>query len=72
MKFFRVLFFFFACLMAMASNVSAAPKPDFGKELEKIGQHVRDAIISARPAVDVIRDAQKIYNNKYDDDDDDK
>ncbi|XP_063389263.1 cecropin-A-like [Cydia fagiglandana] len=70
MKFFRVLFFFFASLMAMASHVSAAP--GLGKELEKIGQNIRDGIIKAGPAVDIIRDAQKIYHGKYDDDDDDK
>ncbi|KAI8423222.1 hypothetical protein MSG28_014259 [Choristoneura fumiferana] len=70
MKFFRVFILFFTCLMAMASNVSAAP--GFGRELERIGQQIRDGIISARPALDVIRDAQKIYNGDDDDDDDDK
>ncbi|KAI8423223.1 hypothetical protein MSG28_014259 [Choristoneura fumiferana] len=39
---------------------------------ERIGQQIRDGIISARPALDVIRDAQKIYNGDDDDDDDDK
>nr|P14665.1 RecName: Full=Bactericidin B-5P; AltName: Full=Cecropin-like peptide B-5; Flags: Precursor [Manduca sexta]AAA29306.1 bactericidin [Manduca sexta] len=45
MNFSRVLFFVFACLSAFAM-ASAAPWNPF-KELERAGQRVRDAVISA-------------------------
>ncbi|CAG9794882.1 unnamed protein product [Diatraea saccharalis] len=61
MKFSKVFFFFFAFVMAM-STTSARPE-NFFKELERAGQRVRDAIINAKPAIDVISDTQKVWKD---------
>ncbi|RVE41746.1 hypothetical protein evm_006288 [Chilo suppressalis] len=66
MKFSNVFFFFFAFMMAM-STTTARPE-NFFKELERAGQRVRDAIISAGPAIDTIADAQKVYRGFKSDD----
>ncbi|KAG6457035.1 hypothetical protein O3G_MSEX010094 [Manduca sexta] len=58
MNFARVLFFVFACLSAF-DMASAAPWNPF-KELERAGQRVRDAIISAAPAVATVGQAAAI------------
>ncbi|XP_063896289.1 cecropin-D-like [Helicoverpa armigera] len=61
MNFGKVLFFVFACFLAL-STVNAAPG-NFFKDLEGAGQRVRDAIISAGPAVDVLTKAKGLYDS---------
>ncbi|KAG6465225.1 hypothetical protein O3G_MSEX015013 [Manduca sexta] len=58
MNFSRVLFFVFACVSAFAM-ASAAPWNPF-KELERAGQRVPDAVISAAPAVATVGQAAAI------------
>ncbi|KAG6465231.1 hypothetical protein O3G_MSEX015012 [Manduca sexta] len=62
MKFSRVLFFVFACFAAF--TVTAAKPWDFLKELEGAGQRIRDAIISAQPAVETIAQATAIFKGQ--------
>ncbi|XP_048001689.1 cecropin-like [Leguminivora glycinivorella] len=61
MDFSKLLFFFFACFVALCS-VGAAPEPRWKpfKKLERVGQHVRDGIIKAGPAVAVVGQAATI------------
>ncbi|KAM3957987.1 cecropin-D-like peptide [Aphomia sociella] len=58
MKFSRIFFVFFACAM-LFTTTSAAPE-NFFKEIERAGQRIRDAIISAAPAIETVAQAQKI------------
>nr|AFC87831.1 cecropin precursor [Spodoptera littoralis] len=62
MNFSRVLFFALACLRAFAM-ASAAPRWPF-KDLEKAGQRVRDAVISAAPAVATVGQAAAMARGK--------
>ncbi|XP_073963109.1 bactericidin B-4-like [Choristoneura fumiferana] len=61
MNFARVLFFVFACVVAL-SAVSGAPNPRWNpfKKLERVGQNIRDGIIKAAPAVAVVGQAAAI------------
>ncbi|XP_075986691.1 hyphancin-3D [Anticarsia gemmatalis] len=61
MNFSRILFFVFACFVALAS-VSAAPEPRWKifKKIERVGQNIRDGIIKAGPAVQVLGEAKAI------------
>ncbi|OWR41667.1 hyphantria cecropin A1 [Danaus plexippus plexippus] len=61
MKFGKLLFFVFACIMAF-STVSGAPSPKwkFFKKIEKVGRNIRDGIIKAGPAVQVLGEAKAI------------
>ncbi|XP_048001635.1 cecropin-like [Leguminivora glycinivorella] len=61
MNFGRILFFVFACVLAL-SAVSGAPNPRWNpfKKLERVGQNIRDGIIKAGPAVAVVGEAATI------------
>ncbi|OWR41668.1 cecropin A [Danaus plexippus plexippus] len=61
MDFSKIFFFVFACFLAL-SNVSAAPSPKWKifKKIEKVGRNVRDGIIKAGPAVQVVGQATSI------------
>ncbi|XP_059050511.1 cecropin [Achroia grisella] len=63
MNFGKIIFFFVACIMAI-SCVTAAPEPrwKFFKKIERIGQHIRDGIIKAGPAVAVVGQASAIIS----------
>ncbi|KAL0811293.1 hypothetical protein ABMA28_009707 [Loxostege sticticalis] len=64
MDFYKLLFTVLACFMAFAlSSVSAAPSPRWNpfKKLERVGQDIRDGIIKAAPAVQVVGEAATIY-----------
>nr|P50723.1 RecName: Full=Hyphancin-3G; AltName: Full=Cecropin-A3; AltName: Full=Hyphancin-IIIG; Flags: Precursor [Hyphantria cunea]AAB39003.1 hyphantria cecropin A3 [Hyphantria cunea] len=58
MNFSRILFFMFACFVALAS-VSAVPEPRWKvfKKIEKVGRHIRDGVIKAGPAITVVGQA---------------
>ncbi|KAL0860870.1 hypothetical protein ABMA27_009408 [Loxostege sticticalis] len=62
MDFYKLLFTVLACFMAL-SSVSAAPSPRWNpfKKLERVGQNIRDGIIKAAPAVQVVGEAATIY-----------
>ncbi|KAL0860868.1 hypothetical protein ABMA27_009406 [Loxostege sticticalis] len=59
MNFAKFFFFFFACLMAV-SMVNAAPRWKGWKKIERVGQHIRDGVIKAGPAVAVVGSAASI------------
>ncbi|XP_053619744.1 cecropin-like [Plodia interpunctella] len=59
MNFAKILFFVFACVLALTA-VSGAPRWKGFKKIERIGQHVRDGIIKAGPAVGVVGAASAI------------
>ncbi|KAL0811292.1 hypothetical protein ABMA28_009706 [Loxostege sticticalis] len=60
MNFSRVFFFVFALFLAM-TTVSAAPKWKIFKKIEKAGRNIRDGLIKAGPAVQVVGQAATIY-----------
>ncbi|XP_046973085.1 cecropin-B-like [Vanessa cardui] len=61
MNFAKIFFFVFACFLAL-STVSAAPSPKWKifKKIEKIGRNVRDGLIKAGPAIQVVGQATAI------------
>nr|QTY40780.1 venom polypeptide precursor [Doratifera vulnerans] len=59
MNFSKIIFYVFAVVLAF-STVSAAPKWKIFKKIERVGQHVRDGIIKAGPAVQVVGQAAAI------------
>ncbi|XP_032523475.2 cecropin-A [Danaus plexippus] len=61
MDFSKIFFFVFACFLAL-STVSAAPSPKWKifKKIEKVGRNIRDGIIKAGPAVQVLGQAKAI------------
>ncbi|XP_052756781.1 cecropin-A-like [Galleria mellonella] len=65
MDFSKIFFFVFACIVAL-STVSGAPSPKwkFFKKIERVGQNIRDGIIKAGPAVQVVGQAATIYKGK--------
>nr|WJG69171.1 cecropin A1 [Dioryctria sylvestrella] len=62
MNFAKILFFVFACVLAL-TTVSGAPSPKWKvfKKLERVGQNIRNGIIKAGPAVQVVGQAASVY-----------
>ncbi|VVC93263.1 cecropin-like [Leptidea sinapis] len=58
MNFSKIFFFVFACFLALTS---ASPKWKIFKKIEHMGQNIRDGIIKAGPAVEVVGQASSIY-----------
>ncbi|XP_068625730.1 cecropin-like [Battus philenor] len=67
MNFVKILVFVMACFAAV-SVTSANPRWKIFKKIEKAGQNIRDAIISAGPAVDVLAKAQRVINGEPEED----
>ncbi|XP_059050647.1 cecropin [Achroia grisella] len=65
MNFSKIFLFVFACVMALTA-VSGAPSPKWKifKKIERVGQNIRDGIIKAGPAVQVVGQAATIYKGK--------
>nr|WJG69172.1 cecropin A2 [Dioryctria sylvestrella] len=61
MNFGKLFFVLLACVIAL-STVAGAPSPKWKvfKKIERVGQHVRDGIIKAGPAVAVVGSAAGI------------
>ncbi|KAG6465021.1 hypothetical protein O3G_MSEX014882 [Manduca sexta] len=61
MNFSRIFFFVFALVLSL-SAVSAAPEPKWKvfKKIEKMGRNIRDGIIKAGPAIEVLGAAKAI------------
>ncbi|KPJ07303.1 Cecropin-A [Papilio machaon] len=60
MNFAKILFFVVACFAAF-SVTSASPKWKLFKKIEKVGRNIRNGIIKAGPAVQVVGQASQIY-----------
>lgn len=62
MNFARCFFIVIACLVALI-QINAAPAPRWKpfKKLEKVGRNIRNGIIKAGPAVQVVGEAATIY-----------
>ncbi|KAG7297288.1 hypothetical protein JYU34_019245 [Plutella xylostella] len=59
MNFAKIFYFFFTVVVAICC-VSAAPRWKGFKKIEKLGQHIRDGVIKAGPAVGVVGQASSI------------
>nr|NP_001037031.1 cecropin CBM2 precursor [Bombyx mori]AAG27715.1 cecropin CBM2 [Bombyx mori] len=61
MNFAKILSFVFALVLAL-SMTSAAPEPRWKifKKIEKMGRNIRDGIVKAGPAIEVLGSAKAV------------
>ncbi|XP_050357793.1 cecropin-A-like [Nymphalis io] len=60
MNFTKIFFFIFACIVLTTVSGAPSPKWKLFKRIEKIGRNVRNGLIKAGPAIQVVGQATAI------------
>ncbi|XP_047539555.1 uncharacterized protein LOC125072963 [Vanessa atalanta] len=65
MNFAKIFFFIFACIVLTTVSGAPSPKWKLFKRIEKIGRNVRNGLIKAGPAIQVVGQATAIAKGSF-------